>query len=219
MAKLNKKYLLKISLFFLRKSTDFSTATGSLGLPRWLRGKESACQRRRLRFHPWLGKIPWRRKRQPTPVFSPGEPHGRRSQAGPMGVGKSQTRLGMRTVCLLLSRLVSDRWTRTYREIQPSDLQPATQREVPRPAVSEKVGPRGQLSPGLMNYNLHFNKTLNLLACTLNLRSAGSQSRLLGFTHRPCYLRPWSSCVNLSKAVSPLWLILPALSYPTACDD
>ena len=80
-----------------------------------------------------------------------------------MGVRKSQTRLGMRTVCRLLSRLVSDRWTRTYREIQPSDLQPATQREVPRPAVSAKLGPRGELPPGLMNYNLHFNKALNLL--------------------------------------------------------
>ena len=25
-------------------------------------GKESACQYRRLRFIPWVGKIPWRRK-------------------------------------------------------------------------------------------------------------------------------------------------------------
>jgi len=28
---------------------------------------------------PWLGKIPWRRAWQPTPVFSPGESHGQRS--------------------------------------------------------------------------------------------------------------------------------------------
>jgi len=40
-----------------------------LWLPRWLRGKESACQCRRFRFDPWVGKIPWRRKWQPTPVF------------------------------------------------------------------------------------------------------------------------------------------------------
>ena len=26
---------------------------------------------------PWVGKIPWRRERQPTPVFLPGESHGR----------------------------------------------------------------------------------------------------------------------------------------------
>ena len=30
-------------------------------------------------FHPWVGKLPWRRKWQPTPVFWPGECHGRRS--------------------------------------------------------------------------------------------------------------------------------------------
>ena len=24
-------------------------------------------------FNPWVGKIPWRRARQPTPVFLPGE--------------------------------------------------------------------------------------------------------------------------------------------------
>ena len=40
---------------------------------RWLSGKESACQCRRHRFNPWVGKIPWRRKWQPTPVFLPGE--------------------------------------------------------------------------------------------------------------------------------------------------
>ena len=32
-------------------------------------GKESAFQCRRCGFDPWVGKIPWRRKWQPTPVF------------------------------------------------------------------------------------------------------------------------------------------------------
>ena len=31
---------------------------------------------------PWIGKIPWSRKWQPTPVFSPGKFHGQRSLAG-----------------------------------------------------------------------------------------------------------------------------------------
>ena len=31
-------------------------------LPRWLRGKESACQCRRYGFDLWVGKVPWRRK-------------------------------------------------------------------------------------------------------------------------------------------------------------
>ena len=33
-------------------------------------------------FGPWVGKIPWRRKRQPTPVFLSGKSHGQRSLAG-----------------------------------------------------------------------------------------------------------------------------------------
>ena len=42
-------------------------------------GKGPACQCRRhkrLEFKPWVGKIPWRKKCQPTPVFLPGESHG-----------------------------------------------------------------------------------------------------------------------------------------------
>ena len=31
---------------------------------------------------PWVGKIPWRREWQSTPVFLPGEFHGQRSLAG-----------------------------------------------------------------------------------------------------------------------------------------
>ena len=38
-------------------------------LPRWLSGKESACQCRRYGFNPWIRKIPWSRKWKPTPVL------------------------------------------------------------------------------------------------------------------------------------------------------
>ena len=51
-------------------------------LPRWLSGEESSCQCRRCGFHPWMGKIPWRRKWQHPPVFWPGESHGRRTLVG-----------------------------------------------------------------------------------------------------------------------------------------
>ena len=54
----------------------------SRGLPRWCSGKESACQCRRhkrLGFDPWIGKIPWGRKWQPTLVFLPGKFHEQRS--------------------------------------------------------------------------------------------------------------------------------------------
>ena len=36
--------------------------------PWWLSSKESALQCRRCGFNPWVGKILWRRKWQPTPV-------------------------------------------------------------------------------------------------------------------------------------------------------
>ena len=37
---------------------------------------------RRCGFDPWVGKTPWRRTWQPTPVFLPRESHGQRSLAG-----------------------------------------------------------------------------------------------------------------------------------------
>ena len=44
--------------------------------------------------NPWVRKIPWRRARQPTPVFLPGESHGQRSlQAMVHGITRSQTQL------------------------------------------------------------------------------------------------------------------------------
>ena len=51
-------------------------------------------------FDPWVGKIPWSRKWQPTPVFLPGKSHGQRSLVGcsPWGCEESD-----RTERLILS--------------------------------------------------------------------------------------------------------------------
>ena len=57
-------------------------------------GKRICPQHRRPRFNPWTGKIPWKRKGLPTPVFWPGKSHGQRSLVGySPWVTKSQTRL------------------------------------------------------------------------------------------------------------------------------
>ena len=42
---------------------------------------------------PWVGKIPWRKEWQATPVFLPGEFHGQRSLSGysPWGRKESDT--------------------------------------------------------------------------------------------------------------------------------
>ena len=62
----------------------------------WLRSKESAWQcrsHRRCGFNPWVGKVPWRRASQPTPVLLPGESPGQRSLVGysPWGHKDSDT--------------------------------------------------------------------------------------------------------------------------------
>ena len=70
-----------------------------VGFPAGSDGKKSA--RGRPGFDPWVGKIPWRTKWQPTPVFLPGKSHGWRSLMGycPLppatvhGVAKSGTQL------------------------------------------------------------------------------------------------------------------------------
>ena len=56
-----------------------------MGFPGGASGKEPACQCRRFKRHgfdPWVGKIPWRRAWQFTPVFLPGESHGQKSLVG-----------------------------------------------------------------------------------------------------------------------------------------
>ena len=58
-----------------------SLSSTSLGFSGCLAGKEPACQFRRckrLGFDLWVGKIPWRKKWQPTPVFLPGKLYGQR---------------------------------------------------------------------------------------------------------------------------------------------
>ena len=56
-----------------------------LGLSGSTSGREPICQCRRhkrCRFHLWVGKNPWRRAWQPTPVFLPVKFHGQRGLAG-----------------------------------------------------------------------------------------------------------------------------------------
>ena len=66
-----------------------------LRLPWWLRWQRIHLQCRRPGFDPWVGKVPWRKEWQPTPVFLPGESHGRGAwRATVHGVAKNRTQLG-----------------------------------------------------------------------------------------------------------------------------
>ena len=53
-----------------------------MGFPGGSDGKASACSTGDLGLDPWVGKIPWRRKWQPTPVLLSGKFHGLRSLVG-----------------------------------------------------------------------------------------------------------------------------------------
>ena len=76
-------------ILFIYYSFFFLMCAILKGLPRWLSDKESTYQCRRCGFYPCVGKIPWRRKWQPTPGFLPGKSNGQRSQWGTLhGVAK-----------------------------------------------------------------------------------------------------------------------------------
>ena len=51
-------------------------------LPAGHKGSPKKETIRKPGFDPWVGKIPWRREWQPTPVLLPGESHGLRSLVG-----------------------------------------------------------------------------------------------------------------------------------------
>ena len=53
-----------------------------LGLPGGTEGKNQPADAGDVGLIPTVGKIPWRRKWQPTPGFLPGKSHGQRSLAG-----------------------------------------------------------------------------------------------------------------------------------------
>ena len=63
-------------------------------LPRWLRQKRICLQCKRPGFHPWVGKIPWRRNGNPLQHSCLENPMDRGARRATVhGVTKSQTRL------------------------------------------------------------------------------------------------------------------------------
>ena len=70
------------TLYIRSPSGDSTNKHYGTGLPWWLRWYRICLQCRRPAYSPWVGKIPWRREWQPTPVFLPGEFHGQSSLVG-----------------------------------------------------------------------------------------------------------------------------------------
>ena len=59
---------------------ELKTSTHSVSVVKNPPAVQETC--RRYGFHPWVRKIPWRRKQQPTPVFVSKQSHGQRSLVG-----------------------------------------------------------------------------------------------------------------------------------------
>ena len=75
------------------------------GLPWWLRWSSVCLQCRRPRFNPWVRKIAWRRKWQPTPVFLLGKSHERGSLVGYSPWGHKESDMTERLQFLLGNEL------------------------------------------------------------------------------------------------------------------
>ena len=88
-------WLLYFSLLFLPLQSWYSITVckRKTGLPWWLRQYRVCLQCERPGFSPWVMKIPWRRKWQPTPMLLPGKSHGWRSLEGYSPWDCKQTRL------------------------------------------------------------------------------------------------------------------------------
>ena len=77
--------VLSLFLWVEKDSTEISTIKPFWGISQvtqWLKKKKITCQCRRhkrCRFNPWVRKMPWSRKWQPTPIFFPGKFHGHRA--------------------------------------------------------------------------------------------------------------------------------------------
>ena len=82
-------------VFIRREDQDIDmTMVQEGGFPGGTVGKESTCQcrrRKRCKFDPWVGKIPWKRKWQPTPVLLPGKSHGQRNLVGDSPQGPKES--------------------------------------------------------------------------------------------------------------------------------
>ena len=90
------------------RHADSAGATSFIyGPPRWLSGKESACQCRRHGSDPWVGKIPSRRKWQPAPVFLTRKSHGQMSLEGYSPWGHKRIGHDLATKIITVTRRIS----------------------------------------------------------------------------------------------------------------
>ena len=86
---------IKLQLYSVQSSGFQYIQNVVQGFPGGTSSKEPTCQCRRCKgcgFNPWVGKIPWRRAWQPTPILLPGESPWTEEPGGLQSIGsQSQT--------------------------------------------------------------------------------------------------------------------------------
>ena len=80
----------------------------------WLNGKEYTCQCRRHRFDSWIGKIPWRMKRQPTPGFLPGKSHKLLEESDITQLLNNNSKLDLRPTWIYKKDIISIFFSESY---------------------------------------------------------------------------------------------------------
>ena len=127
----------------------FSSGAPAPGSSRGFEWWRARCQRRRRkrhRFDPWVGKIPWRRAWPPTPGFMPGEPHGRRRLVGysPEGRTEPDTTEGL-SMLALPSRGCCWHWgsqlTAGGHRVVPNFRRKSSEAHPPKPEEGTAKGP------------------------------------------------------------------------------
>ena len=117
-------------------------------------------------FNPWVGKIPWNRKWQPTPVLLPGKFHGQRSLAGDSPWGRKQSDMTER-LTLSLRGWSWQRWLMTPKVRSSSAF---LQGWLWPPAAFVKICPEWDSDPRVQGLNvLCSEQTLCVSGCTRQL--------------------------------------------------
>ena len=160
---------------------------------------------RENQFDPWVGKIPWRRKWQPTPVFLPGKSHGGRSLVGYSPWGRKELDTTERLhLCLCLTslhRYIKGSSDQAYPEdiyiylsLPPSLTKPFTTQNISNTlsSLSDSIWPVTQArSPGAsVTSSLHLSHSAPQRTCHLH---TWNSSQIHHFS-QSLACPPWDNC-------------------------
>ena len=148
-------------------------------MPIWKWASQVAqCERmylpsRRCGLNPWIGKIPWRSKWQPTPVFLPGEFYGQRRLAGYSSWGHKESDTTERLTLSLTSSVLGNLgWSQASFYTVVSQISEDTTSSLSRctfPLLASPFLPVTPISPSLL-FSLNSVSNLSEINCHVLLR-------------------------------------------------